>query len=269
MASVPAAGNIKTKPPEIKEFEFGPWKMTTCKSHILESEGEQRKRYDNKLELPQLPEMVFPENVLRVVHESGAGIEFNALDALALVNAHADPVKVAASAEWQNARSGCEHIKNVVAPFDWTFTTAYKGTLLQKNSNAVMKVSDTTEQINLDNLKRREPIHFYDDVLLFEDELSDNGTSIMNVKVRVMPSCFFILMRLFCRVDNVLIRVNDTRVYHEAGENYMLREFSSREEKTSNIPTVAHTDPNEVSKYLKLTGQSRERLDFQQLTSDS
>ena len=61
-------------------------------------------RYDNKLELPQLPEMVFPENVLRVVHESGAGIEFNALDALALVNAHADPVKVAASAEWQNAR---------------------------------------------------------------------------------------------------------------------------------------------------------------------
>lgn len=261
--------NIKSRPPEIKEFEFGPWKMTTCKSHILESEGEHRKRYDSQLELPQLPEMVFPENILRVVHESGTGIEFNALDALALVDAHSDPVKVAASAEWQNARAGCEHIKKVVAPFDWTFTTEYKGTILNLKSQATMKVSDTTEQIDLDKLKRREPIHFYDDVLLFEDELSDNGTSIMNVKVRVMPSCFFILMRLFCRVDNVLIRVNDTRIYHEAGENYMLREFSSREEKTSNIPASAHTDPNEVSKYLRLIGQSCQRLELHQETPDS
>ncbi|RUS75681.1 hypothetical protein EGW08_016547 [Elysia chlorotica] len=269
MASVPDARTVKSKPPEIKEFEFGPWKMMTCKSHILESEGDQRKRYDNQLELPQLPEMVFPENILRVVHESGPGIEFNALDALALVNAHADPVKVAASTEWQNARSNCEHIKNVVAPFDWTFTTDYKGTLLKKDPSAQFKVSDTTEQIDLDKLRRQEPIHFYDDVLLFEDELSDNGTSIMNVKVRVMPSCFFILMRLFCRVDDVLIRVNDTRIYHEAGENYMLREFSSREEKTSNIPTAAHTDPNEVSKYLKLTKQTIERLEFHQPSPDS
>ncbi|GFR81511.1 TIP41-like protein [Elysia marginata] len=209
MASVPASANIKSKPPEIKEFEFGPWKMTTCKSHILASEGEHRKKSD------------------------------------------------------------CEHIKNVVAPFDWTFTTNYKGTILQSKANASLKVSDTTEQINLDKLRRREPIHFYDDVLLFEDELSDNGTSIMNVKVRVMPSCFFILMRLFCRVDGVLIRVNDTRIYHEAGENYMLREFSSREEKTSNIPTAAHTDPNEVSRYLQLIGQSWERLEFHQETSNS
>ncbi|GFN75589.1 tip41-like protein [Plakobranchus ocellatus] len=267
-AMLPVAGAIKKRPPDVKEFEFGPWKVTSCKSHILESEGEQRKRFDSQLELPQLPEMVFPENVLRVMHESGAGIEFNALDALTLVDAHADPVKVAASEEWQNARSDCEHIKNVISPFDWTFTTNYKGTILQ-NGTVAMKVSDTTEKINLDNLKKREPIHFYDDVLLFEDELSDNGTSILNVKVRVMPSCFFILMRLFCRVDNVLIRVNDTRLYHEAGQNYMLREFSSREEKTTNIPTAVHTDPNEVSQYLKLTQQTCERLEFSEVSSTS
>ena len=28
-----------------------------------------------------------------------------------------------------------------------------------------------------------EPILFYDDIVLFEDELADNGTSILNVKV--------------------------------------------------------------------------------------
>ena len=30
-------------------------------------------------------------------------------------------------------RSGSEHINEVVKPFDWTFTTDYKGTLLGKN----------------------------------------------------------------------------------------------------------------------------------------
>lgn len=33
---------------------------------------------------------------------------------------------------------------------------------------------------------------------------------------RVMPTSFFLLMRFFLRVDGVLIRINDTRLYHEA-----------------------------------------------------
>ena len=45
------------------------------------------------------------------------------------------------------------------------------------------QVSETTERIDLEKLKVREKIHFYEDILLFEDELSDNGTSIMNVKI--------------------------------------------------------------------------------------
>lgn len=32
---------------------------------------------------------------------------------------------------------------------------------------------------------------------------------------RVMASGFFILMRFFMRVDGLLIRMNDTRIYHE------------------------------------------------------
>ena len=58
------------------------------------------------MDLPQLPEMVFGENFLRLTHESGFGLEFNALDALRLVDAHrADSgMKVAASTEWQGAR---------------------------------------------------------------------------------------------------------------------------------------------------------------------
>lgn len=48
--------------------------------------------------------MIFADNVLRVVHSDGFGIEFNALDALKLVDAHHDPLKVAVSQAWREAR---------------------------------------------------------------------------------------------------------------------------------------------------------------------
>lgn len=57
------------------------------------------------MELPQVPEMIFADNVLRVVHDDGYGIEFNALDALKCVDAHHDPLKVAVSQAWREARS--------------------------------------------------------------------------------------------------------------------------------------------------------------------
>lgn len=48
--------------------------------------------------------MIFADNVLRVVHSDGFGIEFNALDALKRVDAHHDPLKVAVSQAWREAR---------------------------------------------------------------------------------------------------------------------------------------------------------------------
>ncbi|CAL1534867.1 unnamed protein product [Lymnaea stagnalis] len=257
---------IGKKSPECQKFLFGPWTISSWKSHILESEGAQREKFEQELKLPQLPEMVFAENFLRIDHQSGCGIDFNALDALRLVDPHSDPIKVAASKEWQNARSECQHIKNVVSPFDWTFTTDYRGTTFQETPN-ILKIVPTLERIDIEKLKQKEPIHFYEDILLFEDELSDNGTSLLNVKVRVMPSSFFVLLRFFVRVDKVLIRINDTRLYHEAGSNYVLREFTSREEATCHIPVALHTDPNAAFEHLKVTKEVFEKLEFLSETS--
>lgn len=61
-------------------------------------------RFEKELELPQLPEMVFAGNSLRLKHKGGFGIHFNALDALKLVDAHNDPLKVAAAKVWREAR---------------------------------------------------------------------------------------------------------------------------------------------------------------------
>ena len=51
----------------------------------------------------------------------------------------------------------------------------------------------------------------------------------MTVRVRVMPSCYFILCRFYLRVDGVLVRVCETRVFGEKSKPYAIREWSKRE----------------------------------------
>jgi type 2A phosphatase activator TIP41 len=50
-----------------------------------------------------------------------------------------------------------------------------------------------------------------------------------------MPSGFFCLLRFYLRVDHTMIRVQDTRFYHAAGTNFILREYSKRENKVSEL----------------------------------
>ncbi|XP_048767537.1 TIP41-like protein [Ostrea edulis] len=252
-----------------ERFQFGPWDIVSVKSHILKSEGPSRERFESQLELPQVPEMIFADNVLRMVHSDGYGIEFNALDALKGVDAHYDPLKVAVSQAWREARADCEHINDVVKPFDWTYTTDYKGTLIGKPGKGIT-VSETTERIDIEKLKVREKILFYEDMLLFEDELADNGTSVLNARMRVMPSGFFVLIRFFMRVDNVMIRVNDTRLHYEVGKKYMLREFTSKDDQVKDIKASPHvlTNPNEVANHLTLRKEVCEKLLFPETSSD-
>ncbi|XP_016521660.1 TIP41-like protein isoform X5 [Poecilia formosa] len=183
--------------------------------------------------MPSLPEMLYGDNVLRIQHIDHYGIEFNAIDALKKVNNMEDTVKVACAQEWQESRAESEHAQEVLKPFDWTFTTDYRGTLLGEELQ--IKVTNTEERIDIEKLKAREHIMFFEEVLLFEDELHDHGVSMISVKIRVMPSSFFLLQRFFLRVDGVLIRINDTRVYYEDGKDYMLREFSTRENSITEL----------------------------------
>lgn len=45
------------------------------------------------------------------------------------------------------------------------------------------QVSATTEHIDTEKLKAREQIMFFEEVLLFEDELHDHGVSSLSVKI--------------------------------------------------------------------------------------
>ncbi|XP_047462704.1 TIP41-like protein [Mugil cephalus] len=244
-----------------QDFTFGPWKVTVAKNHIMKSKDIERLA--EEMDMPCLPEMLFGDNVLRIQHADGYGIEFNAIDALKRVNNMDDAVKVACAQEWQESRADSEHSKEVLRPYDWTYTTDYRGTLV--GEDVKIKVTETTERINMEKLKARESIMFFDEVLLYEDELHDHGVSMTSVKIRVMPTSFFLLQRFFLRVDGVLIRINDTRLYHEAGKEYMLREFSTRESKIAelkNVPPSLYTDPNEIAQHLTLKLTEFEKLEL-------
>lgn len=265
-------------------FEFGPWTLISAKSHILSSKcispeicsiakGNGDATLERlqecvfckfgELSLPQLPDMTFAANSLTIKHKEGFGIEFNCLDALKLVESKQDLMKVAIAELWQQARSGCEHAKDVVKPFDWTFSTSYKGTILSSDGK-LFKISETSERIDLEKLKIKEKIMFYDDIHLFEDELADNGSAQCSVKIRVMESSFFVLLRYFLRVDQLLIRIYDTRVYHEADKNYMLREHTNRESKLADlqVSTSLLNNPGELCNYLPVISSCYEKLEF-------
>uniref|UniRef100_T1J0R9 TIP41-like protein n=1 Tax=Strigamia maritima TaxID=126957 RepID=T1J0R9_STRMM len=280
-AATATASETLTDLGSLRDFSYPPWKISVRKNHILKSNcsmpnlcprgdeggGDDKKlctfcRYNTSLNLPSYPEMLFADNLLRIEHELGFGIEFQPLDALLLVNDKQDLIKVAVAKAWKEARANSEHITDVVKPFDWTFTTNYKGNLIGKNGK--LEVSPTEQRIDLEKLKQTEKILFYDEIHLFEDELADHGASSCTIKIRVMPSGFFVLHRFYLRVDDVLIRINDTRLHYELGNDHLLREYSSRESfiEDLRVPSSMFLNPNEIWTHLTLKEESIEKLRF-------
>ncbi|PYH95362.1 type 2A phosphatase activator tip41 [Aspergillus ellipticus CBS 707.79] len=217
------------------------------------------------------PEMIFGNNLVAIEHQQSRwGMDFNAFDALDRVDkTGASMLKVAYSKEWQKSREKThEGIKEIVKPFDWSYTTDYVGTVNPGSRPFVA----TTKPIPTELLKRPDPILFYDDVILYEDELADNGITMLSCKIRVMPSRLLLLTRFFMRLDNVLFRLRDTRVYIDFDELEIIREYQSREceyEKVrqtlattrDDVPAVMR-DPNRLSEILPLVEKRLERVDL-------
>ncbi|XP_065184629.1 TIP41-like protein [Sycon ciliatum] len=253
-----------------KKCELGPWNVSTTQGPILKSSCPLQENSTHegdkcaeccfaKLNYP-LPEMVFGENCLRIAHQAGFALEFRALDALKLVDDKKEWMHVPVADQWQKERQGVTGVDKCSNPYDWTYSTPYRGSLVGD-----VTVSTTEERINLDKLREREKILFFDEILLFEDELGDNGGAQLEVKVRCMPSGFFVLQRFFLRVDGSIVRLHDTRLYHGAGTDYAIREYLVKEKKISELPGLeAHElrDPDFLSGKMKEVELVCERLQF-------
>lgn len=243
------------------------WSIHTMKGPILSS-SELDHLNEHRFEFP-LPEMIFGNNHVRIINsKTQSVIEFNTLDALDSLAPKSD-FKVSYHKEWlstrQNAKDALEMAENPLAtpelesvkPYDWTYSTNYKGTLSKIDFTA------TDTQIPLQKLLQPDPILFFDESILFEDELGDNGISMLSTKIRVMHSCMLLLCRLFLRVDDVAFRIRDTRIYVDFETNDVLREYKTQEalydellrkvSGRSSDPKKLLRDPNWVSQNMKVT----------------
>ncbi|GAA5946997.1 hypothetical protein JCM3765_002111 [Sporobolomyces pararoseus] len=225
----------------------------------------------NDLDLA-LPEIIFGNNKLSIRHEAtGFGLEWNTLDMLREVKKGpgwenlpgSGALKVAHADEWSRGQSSTNSTSRmtIVKPFDWTYTTLHPGTTLPPT--AALSASEffssssstplewkqappTHPGIPLALLARTDiPILFFDEVPLFEDELGDNGIADVTIRVRVNSSSFYVLARYALRIDHVLFRHFDVRVYHQFGSSEIVRELKGRQSSYEQVK--ARLSPSQPS----------------------
>ena len=99
--------------------------------------------------------------------------------------------------------------------YDWTFTTPYGGSVSSAPSRDAPPPTWEPTSLRIDRamLTERDPIRLYDELTLYESELDDNGVAHLGLKVRVMPKCWFVLLRFWLRVDGVRMRLRETRFF--------------------------------------------------------
>ncbi|EKM59740.1 uncharacterized protein PHACADRAFT_170338 [Phanerochaete carnosa HHB-10118-sp] len=213
--------------PNSRTIEIGHWIITARTNPI--SNANELDAVQGSLQGMPLPEMTFGNNMLELEHKrTGWRYAFGTADALRGVKngelAEGDGgVKVGYAEAWLKSRTGDSSqlpMPKTIAtkPYDWTYTTTYPGHNPSSSSSSITWNEADSEnpqhEIPLAELTRQDPILFYAEIPLFEDELHDNGASHLLTRIRVMPTCFFILSRFTLRVDNVLFRTYDTRIYH-------------------------------------------------------
>jgi len=230
--------------PNSRTIEIGEW-VITARTNPISNAGELESLQASVGGIP-LPEMTFGNNNLELEHKaSGWKYAFDTEMALKgvkngeLIEGDGG-VKVGYADAWLKSRTGPspqlpmpETVPTKL--YDWTYTTVYPGHEIPRSPESIVWQSADTNNpshtIPMAELTRQDPILFYAEIPLYEDELHDNGSSHLLVRIRVMPTCLFILSRFTLRVDNVLFRTHDTRIYHSFSSSppLVIRETSGWE----------------------------------------
>jgi hypothetical protein len=129
--------------------------------------------------------------------------------------------------------------------YDWTYSSPFCGKVYGGVSGGGGWTKLKTSGMPLHLLTDQSvPILYFDQLVLVEDDLHDNGLCQWTVKVRVMPTCAYILSQLHVRVDHVVVRVRDTRLLVEFATHTLYRDVTWRECAWEDL--AAHQLPTDV-----------------------
>jgi len=228
--------------------------------------------FDEKIEgvkqatgLPELPEMYFGDATVTVSCQSELfpfTLSFDAESAIATVdNRVAKFDGVAAAATWQaskgrdaGSRVDLDRLRSNVQPFDWTYSTdLYTGKVTSPSGraprwHALSDADVNAPSIDWDLLRAPLPVRNHFSVILFEDELADNGTSIFTVRTRIHDDFSYILGSHFIRVDGLACRAIEHRIFiRHTPTPTVLRQTTIRQSTYAEIGAKLPSDPRQLA----------------------
>ncbi|KAL7678303.1 hypothetical protein ACOME3_004533 [Neoechinorhynchus agilis] len=237
----------------------GEFRLISRQTPEILSDGKDAEWYRQFLsDLPIMPDIVFPKNRLIVEHRySGFVVSFEALNALADTSSSPD---VQLPFEWRPHDSFKSAERDM---FDWTFSTNFNGDLRGPRTFYCCE----QKELNLEpfNLAASDPstIHHFKHIILYEDEMADNGAVICDVRYRVehckqQTVLLLVLFRWMFRVNGVLCRSKETR-YCYTGGNQIFRQVS-----LSEIPFDGKDEHQAIYELIKAEPKWRkiEKLDL-------
>ena len=181
-------------------------------------------------------------------------------------------IRVTHAAQWKGKEHDV-HVQTLSLAYDWTYTTHYRATISPPPPPHTLSVASHAAPLPLRLLQRAEPILWYQQLPLYEDELHDNGVCSVSVKARVMASCWLVLMQCWLRVDDVCVRLYETRLYCEqmaGGRVEVIREWQAREESFESLASrgmprdsKSYTDPSLLARKLPLVAETRQLITIQ------
>lgn len=214
---------------------------------------EEKCQYDSAEETPRklsLPEMLFPTAYVTIQLSETSQISWNAMGALSeWSQAHQKipmnssevshrGVQVLHSKDadlWEKKHKRApvkaeEHptalIQATEFHYDWTFSSPFCGNTAGISSWIRLDKSEMPKELLLD---RSVPILYFDQIVMMEDDLHDYGLMQYTAKMRVMPSCVYVLSKLYVRIDNDLLRVRDCRLLVHFATKQIYRDIEWRE----------------------------------------
>eukprot|EP00299_Pterocystis_sp_00344_P015529 c7763_g1_i1.p1 GENE.c7763_g1_i1~~c7763_g1_i1.p1 ORF type:complete len:649 (+),score=116.87 c7763_g1_i1:35-1948(+) len=262
-----AHGRAHNLLPNNSGVEINGWTIKSTKKPLSDAVELQRMQTEDNLDF-SLPEMVFGGNTLDLTwNVADISILFRTAHALQRCSLKVDVedreiLKVPVAHKWEaRSRDNEVPIQILTPSYDWTFTTDYLGTLTRNGQPIELHATEHTIPYAL--LKQREPILWYDEVTLFDAELNDFGVSSYSMKVRVMSSCIFVLARFWMRLDGVMLRVWDTRIFHLFGAREVLFEVSRKQGTVEQVnqklgeekPAAFFRDPQNFVEHLEVKRQ--------------
>lgn len=221
-----------------------------------------------------LPEMVFPTAHV-AIEGHGFWLSWDVVDALEewakahheiaihsrISNNGVSVLRAKDANLWDSKRKHGAATKDVSSIFhyDWTYSTPFCGKVEGGDwvelDESGMRISLLTDQ--------SVPILFFDEIILYEDDMHDNGQCQYNIKIRVMPSCAYVLARLYVLVDNVIVRTRETRLLVDffGIQPHIYRDITWRECTWEDL--AAHNLPTDVKSWH--TEQGRETPEWNAL----